>query len=112
MQNFKEQRFCGGGGVKDLKLKFYRYLLSDVCQVKADAVSSDDSASMSSDDEDFNPDELEAKSAKEEYDSDPSDTGEHTTSAQDPEPQYIGPMDSKAQKYSYLIGKIYKTHSF
>ena len=48
--------------------------------MKADAVSSDDSASMSSDDEDFNPDELEAKSAKEEYDSDPSDTGEHTTS--------------------------------
>ncbi len=36
---------------------------------------------MSSDDEDFNPDELEAKSAKEEYDSDPSDTGEHSTSA-------------------------------
>ena len=30
---------------------------------------------MSSDDEDFNPDELEARSAKEEYDSDPSDTG-------------------------------------
>ena len=30
---------------------------------------------MSSDDTDFNPDELEAKSAKEEYDSDPSDTG-------------------------------------
>ena len=49
--------------------------------MKADAVSSDDSASMSSDDEDFNPDELEAKSAKEEYDSDPSDTGEPTTSA-------------------------------
>ena len=46
-----------------------------ISQVKADAVSSDDSASMSSDDEDFNPDELEAKSAKEEYDSDPSDTG-------------------------------------
>ena len=30
---------------------------------------------MSSDDEDFNPDKLEAKDAKEEYDSDPSDTG-------------------------------------
>jgi len=44
--------------------------------VKADAVSSDGSDnSMSSDDEDFNPDALEAKDAKEEYDSDPSDTG-------------------------------------
>ena len=30
---------------------------------------------MSSDDEEFNPDTLEAKDAKEEYDSDPSDTG-------------------------------------
>ena len=38
-------------------------------------MSSDDSGSMSSDDEEFNPDELEARSAKEEYDSDPSDTG-------------------------------------
>ena len=45
--------------------------------VKADAVSSSNS-SMSSDDEDFNPDKLEAKDAKEEYDSDPSDTGEDT----------------------------------
>merc|ERR1719411_1743876 len=44
--------------------------------VKADAESSDGSDnSMSSDDEDFNPDTLEAKDAKEEYDSDPSDTG-------------------------------------
>jgi len=44
--------------------------------VKADAVSSEGSDnSMSSDDEDFNPDTLEAKDAKEEYDSDPSDTG-------------------------------------
>lgn len=42
--------------------------------VKADAESSSNS-SMSSDDEDFNPDKLEAKDAKEEYDSDPSDTG-------------------------------------
>lgn len=50
----------------------------NLAKVKADAVSSDDSASMSSDDEDFNPDELEAKSAKEEYDSDPSDTGSDT----------------------------------
>ena len=32
---------------------------------------------MSSDDEEFNPDNLEAKEAKEEYDSDPSDTGEY-----------------------------------
>ena len=31
--------------------------------------------SMSSDDDDFNPDKLEAKDAEEEYDSDPSDTG-------------------------------------
>merc|ERR1712130_894749 len=45
--------------------------------VKADAESSSNS-SMSSDDEDFNPDKLEAKDAKEEYDSDPSDTGEDT----------------------------------
>jgi len=45
-------------------------------KVKADAESDDGSnSSMSSDDEDFNPDELEARSAKEEYDSDPSDTG-------------------------------------
>ena len=44
-------------------------------QVKADAESDDDNSSMSSDDEDFNPDALEAKDAKEEYDSDPSDTG-------------------------------------
>lgn len=44
--------------------------------VKADAESSSGSDnSMSSDDEDFNPDALEAKDAKEEYDSDPSDTG-------------------------------------
>ncbi len=47
----------------------------NLAKVKADAESSEDSNSMSSDDEDFNPDELEAKSAKEEYDSDPSDTG-------------------------------------
>merc|ERR1719499_2677134 len=45
--------------------------------VKADA--GDSSAdSMSSDDEDFNPDKLEAKDVKEEYDSDPSDTGSDT----------------------------------
>ena len=43
--------------------------------MKADAESDDDNSSMSSDDEDFNPDALEAKDAKEEYDSDPSDTG-------------------------------------
>lgn len=48
----------------------------NLAKVKADAASSEeDSNSMSSDDTDFNPDELEAKSAKEEYDSDPSDTG-------------------------------------
>jgi len=48
--------------------------------VKADAESSDAGSnnSMSSDDEDFNPDALEAKDAKEEYDSDPSDTGSDT----------------------------------
>ena len=45
--------------------------------VKADA-ESDDADSMSSDDEDFNPDKLEAKDVKEEYDSDPSDTGSDT----------------------------------
>jgi len=47
--------------------------------VKANAASDesggDSDKSMSSDDEDFNPDKLEAKDAKEEYDSDPSDTG-------------------------------------
>ena len=47
--------------------------------VKADAGSDGGSAnSMSSDDEDFNPDGLEARDAKEEYDSDPSDTGSDT----------------------------------
>jgi len=47
--------------------------------VKADAGSDDGSDnSMSSDDEDFNPDGLEARDAKEEYDSDPSDTGSDT----------------------------------
>ena len=45
---------------------------------KADAQSSESENSMSSDDEDFNPDALEAKEAKEEYDSDPSDTGSDT----------------------------------
>jgi len=49
--------------------------------VKADAASASeesDNNSMSSDDTDFNPDALEAKDAKEEYDSDPSDTGSDT----------------------------------
>ena len=46
--------------------------------VKADAGSDESENSMSSDDEDFNPDGLEAKDAKEEYDSDPSDTGSDT----------------------------------
>jgi len=44
-------------------------------KVKADAESDSENSSMSSDDEEFNPDTLEAKDAKEEYDSDPSDTG-------------------------------------
>ena len=35
-------------------------------------------ASMSSDDTDFNPDALEALSAKEEYDSEPSSTSDDT----------------------------------
>jgi len=48
--------------------------------VKADAASDSEESnnSMSSDDTDFNPDALEAKDAKEEYDSDPSDTGSDT----------------------------------
>merc|ERR1719342_538485 len=46
--------------------------------VKADAGSSASDNPMSSDDEDFNPDKLEAKDVKEEYDSDPSDTGSDT----------------------------------
>merc|ERR1719318_120872 len=47
--------------------------------VRLGSESSDGSNnSMSSDDEDFNPDTLEAKDAKEEYDSDPSDTGSET----------------------------------
>jgi structure-specific recognition protein 1 len=44
-------------------------------KVKADAESASENSSMSSDDEDFNPDALDALDAKEEYDSDPSDTG-------------------------------------
>jgi len=43
--------------------------------MKNTAPSSEGENSMSSDDTDFNPDALEAKDAKEEYDSDPSDTG-------------------------------------
>jgi hypothetical protein len=44
-------------------------------KVKADAMELGDSGdSMSSDDSDFNPDNLEALSAKEEYDSEPSTT--------------------------------------
>jgi len=50
----------------------------NLAKVKADAQSSESDASMSSDDEEFNPDNLEAKEAKEEYDSDPSDTGSDT----------------------------------
>merc|ERR1719402_796575 len=49
--------------------------------VKANAASDSEeksNSSMSSDDTDFNPDQLEAKDAKEEYDSDPSDTGSDT----------------------------------
>ncbi len=42
--------------------------------VKNDAADMSDEDSMSSDDTDFNPDQLEALSAKEEYDSEPSDT--------------------------------------
>ena len=51
--------------------------------VKADAESSSNS-SMSSDDEDFNPDKLEAKDAKEEYDSNPSESdGDEDSSESD-----------------------------
>jgi hypothetical protein len=39
-----------------------------------------DEGSMSSDDEDFNPDNLEALSAKEEYDSEPSTTSSEAES--------------------------------
>ena len=42
--------------------------------VKRDAEMESDDNSMSSDDTDFNPDALEALSAKEEYDSEPSST--------------------------------------
>ena len=48
-----------------------------LANVKADAEEfSDGSGSMSSDDTDFNPDQLEALSAKEEYDSEPSSTSD------------------------------------
>jgi hypothetical protein len=69
--------------------------------VKADAESSEDSNSMSSDDTDFNPDELEAKSAKEEYDSDPSDTGTGSvglrSSVSDLDPHSMGRLDPDIQ---------------
>ena len=47
-----------------------------LAQVEAEGAGS--GSSMSSDDEDFNPDTLEAQSAKEEYDSEPT-----TTSSED-----------------------------
>jgi len=51
-------------------------------KVKADALELGESGddSMSSDDSDFNPDNLEALSAKEEYDSEPSTTSDEEES--------------------------------
>ena len=67
-------------------------------KVKADAkeLSSGDD-SMSSDDSDFNPDALEALSAKEEYDSEPSTTSDEDSSGNeggsDAEKRYISFTD-------------------
>jgi len=72
--------------------------------VKANAASDDESdndsdKSMSSDDEDFNPDKLEAKDAKEEYDSDPSDTGSDSGEGEsDDEEKKKAKAEQKAKK--------------
>ena len=52
----------------------------EITGVKRDAeeMMSDGDGDMSSDDTDFNPDALEALSAKEEYDSEPSSTSDDT----------------------------------
>ena len=57
-------------------INFFR----DITGVKRDAeeMMSDGDGDMSSDDTDFNPDALEALSAKEEYDSEPSSTSDDT----------------------------------
>jgi structure-specific recognition protein 1 len=60
--------------------------------VKADAEDMSDN-SMSSDDTDFNPDQLEALSAKEEYDSEPS-----STSGDDSEGEEKGPIAEKRRE--------------
>ena len=50
----------------------------EIAGVKRDAEDGVTDASMSSDDTDFNPDNLEALSAREEYDSEPSSTSDDT----------------------------------
>jgi len=69
--------------------------------VKADA-ESESEESMSSDDTDFNPDQLEAKDAKEEYDSDPSDTDSEMSddggSGSEVEEKRKKKMERKAEK--------------
>jgi len=69
--------------------------------VKANAASDSEEASnksMSSDDEDFNPDKLEAKDAKEEYDSDPSDTGSDTEGGEEEGSDAEEKKKAKAEK--------------
>ena len=59
---------------------FHSFFFREITGVKRDAeeMMSDGDGDMSSDDTDFNPDALEALSAKEEYDSEPSSTSDDT----------------------------------
>lgn len=66
-------RTAGKGG-GDSKLNFDEVVDHHLEKIKKDALSDEEDYSMSSDDSDFNPDLLEALSAKEEYDSEPSST--------------------------------------
>ena len=73
-----------GGADGKSNIQFDKNIDHNLAKVKADAAefdSGDDS--MSSDDSDFNPDALEALSAKEEYDSEPSSTSEEEASGDD-----------------------------
>ena len=61
-------------------IKYVIIFFREITGVKRDAeeMMSDGDGDMSSDDTDFNPDALEALSAKEEYDSEPSSTSDDT----------------------------------
>ena len=61
-------------------IQFDKNIDHNLAKVKADAEEFDSGDSMSSDDSDFNPDALEALSAKEEYDSEPSTTSDEMSS--------------------------------